>query len=339
MSDLGFTLPIPTYRGSLVIGFSYHQLQDLDGALNLVRYNPRFSAYDSVTVHYDNYTDGAVSQTSIGGAIEVSQDLFLGLSLNIWGGNREYNSQFSLHDTPYNLYYWSRFDSTDHTQIDFSGLNFTLSFLYQWNNIGSLAAVLKTPVSLKAKEHWSYLDNPFFEPDAPDDIIESFPPYYAEGSGISEYKIRSPWVLRLGGALSKGPLTLSCDIEFLDYSQIRYLTDTAYEYMNKTSANILIRQELQNIQNIYLGGEVKWPGLPLFIRGGYTILKNPVRADSLKNLNRWSAGLGFGLSDQITVDMGYARIRWDGITDSLIEKEQIEAGKLLISLDYKLSTR
>jgi hypothetical protein len=339
MSDLGFTLPIPTYRGSLVIGFSYHQVQDLDGALNLGRFNPRFSAYDSVTVHYDNYTDGAVSQTSIGGAIEVSQDLFLGLSLNIWGGNREYNSRFSLYDTPYNLYYWSRFDSTDHTQTDFSGLNFTLGFLYQWNNIGSLAAVLKTPVSLKAREHWNYLDNPFFEPDAPDDIIESFPPFYAEGSGISEYKIRSPWILRLGGALNKGPITLSCDIEFLDYSQIRYLTDTAYEDMDETSANILIRKELQNIQNIYLGGEFKWPGVPLFIRGGYTILKNPVRTASPKTLNRWSAGLGFGLSDQISIDMGYSRARWNGFTDNLISDEQIEAGKLLISLNYKLSSR
>ena len=160
-----------------------------------------------------------------------------------------------------------------------------------------------------------------------------------QGSGISEYKIRSPWILRLGGALNKGPITLSCDIEFLDYSQIRYLTDTAYEDMDETSANILIRKELQNIQNIYLGGEFKWPGVPLFIRGGYTILKNPVRTASPKTLNRWSAGLGFGLSDQISIDMGYSRARWNGFTDNLISDEQIEAGKLLISLNYKLSSR
>ena len=338
MSDIGFTLPVPTYRGSLAIGFSYYQVRDLDGALNLVRFIPHFSAYDSITVHYDNYTNGTLSQTSIGGAIEVSPDLYVGLALNIWGGDRDYNNRFSLRDVPYNIYYWSRFDSTDHTKTDFSGLNFTLGFLYQWKDIGSLAAVIKTPVALKAREHWSYLDNPVFEPDAPEDIIQNFPPYYAEDSGTVEYKIRSPWILRLGGALSRGPLTLSCDVEFIDYSQIRYLTDTAYEDVDETSANILIMQELRNVQNIYLGGEVRWPGMPLIIRGGYTILKNPARSASRKTFNRWSAGVGLELSDQISVDAGYARTRYDGVTDSLISDEQIETGKLLITLNYKLSS-
>ena len=79
--------------------------------------------------------------------------------------------------------------------------------------------------------------------------------------------------------------------------------------------------------------------MPLAIRGGYTILKNPVKVASLKTQYRWSFGLGFDLSEQIAIDMGYAHTQWDGIIDSLIDDEKIEADKLLISLNYSFSAR
>ncbi len=339
LNDLGLTLPIPTYRGSLVFGFAYRQARQMDGALMLSRFASHFSAYDSITVNYNNFTDGGLTTTSLGGALEVSPDLYLGLSLNIWGGSRDYNSRFKLEDEPYNYYYWSKFDSTDNTVTQFSGLNLTLGMLYEIKSWGSVSAVIKTPLNLKAKEDWSYLDDPVYEPDVPDDVLGYYPPYYDEGSGYSEYKIRSPWIFRFGGALSRGPLTLSGDIEFYDYSQIRYQTDTAYEDIDQASANIIIRQSLKNIKNIYLGGELAVPGTDFTVRGGYAVRENPVKSSADKNTKLWAVGAGYRFSSQFLIDAAYARTKWNGPGASFISEENIEASKVAVTITYQISMK
>ena len=335
LNDLGLNIPVPTYRGSLVFSFGYHRIRQLDTALMLNRFANHISAYDSVRIDYNHYTDGSLTNTCFGGAVEAAPDLFMGLSLNVWGGSREYNNLHTFRDNVYDLYYWSRFDSTDHSTTRFSGLNFTLSMLYQIQNIGSIAAVMITPVTLKAKEDWDYEDVRDYEYYPPDDI-ENVLVWEDEASGYSEYKIRSPWIFRVGGALAKGPVTVSGDIEFIDYSQMRYVTNPPYADMDKASANVLIRRELRHIKNMYFGGEVAVPGTSLKLRGGYTLLENPVKNADNKKRKIWSGGAGYTFSEQFSIDAAYARTSWDGIADNLINDEQITSSKVLVTLSYQI---
>ncbi|MBN2104896.1 outer membrane protein transport protein [bacterium] len=335
LNDLGLSIPIPTYRGSLTFGFGYHRIRQLDTAIMLSRFARQISQYDTVTVDYNNYTEGSLTNTSFGGSMEVAPDLFMGLSLNIWGGRREYNNQTMFLDRD-DIYYWSHFDSTDNSITDFSGLNFTLGMIYQIKNLGSFSVVIKTPVTLKAKENWDYADIRYYEYYPEEDAYDK-PVPEAVDEGYSEYKIRSPWILRMGGSLSKGPVTLAGDVEFIDYSQFKYVTDTPYEDTDKTSANIIIRQKLRNIKNIYTGGEITIPGMPLKLRGGYTILENPVR-DTIKDKRTvWSAGFGYTFSEQFSIDAAYAKTSWNGIPrNNLIDEEKLNASKILVTLSYYL---
>jgi long-subunit fatty acid transport protein len=264
--------------------------------------------------------------------MEVAPDLFMGLSLNIWGGDREYNNRYTFRDQD-DIYYWSRFDSTDHSMTDYSGLNFTLGMLYQIQDLASFAVVIKTPVTLKAKENWDYADIRDYEYFPPEDLYD-YRDFEASDEGYYEYKIRSPWILRVGGSLSKGPVTLSGDVELIDYSQAKYVTDTPYEDTDQTSANIIIRRELRSIRNIYLGGEIVLPHTPLKLRGGYAVMQNPLRNADKDRLTIWSFGGGYTFSEQFTLDAAYAKTGWDGIESGLIGKEDIDAGKVLVTLGY-----
>lgn len=332
LNDLGLSVPVPTYRGSLVFGFGYHRIRQYDAAIMLSRFARQISLYDSVTVDYNNYTDGGLTLTSFGGSMEVAPDLFMGISLNIWGGERDYNTRYAYLDQD-DIYYWSRFDSTDHTNTDFSGLNFSLGMLYRLQDIGSFAFILKTPVTLKSKENWDYADVRDYEYYEPEDAYD-VRVWEAENEGYSEYKIRSPWIMRMGGALSKGPVTLSGDLELIDYSQLKYVTDTPFEDTDKAKANIIIRRELRNIKNIYMGGEITVPNTPLKLRGGYAILENPIENSEKDKQTVWSLGGGLTFSEQFTIDAAYAKTSWDGRTNNIISDSEISAEKILVTLNY-----
>jgi hypothetical protein len=335
LNDLGLSVPVSTYRGSLAFGFSYHRLRQMDASIMLSRIVDRrtFGPYDTVTVDFNNTTDGSLSNTSFGASIEAAPGLLLGLSMNIWGGSREYNCRYTFTDNE-DLYYWSRYDSTDHSMTRFSGLNFTLGMLYKTESGVNIGAVLITPVTLKGKEDWDYADIRDWEWNTPDTSLAGWRITEAEDSGYWEYKIRSPWTFRLGGSLNKGPLMLSADIEWIDYSQIKYLSDLSYDYIDKFQANELIRRELRQAQNIYLGAELSVPEIPLKLRGGYTILENPIKTASQDKIKVWSAGAGFIFSEQFGIDAAYARTNWEGVEDALVDHEKIDAGKWLITLSY-----
>jgi len=335
LNDLGLTIPVPTYRGSLVLGFGYHRTRQLDSAVMLRRFARHISAYDTVTVDYNNYTDGSLTNTSFGGSMEVAPDLFMGLSFNIWGGSREYDNRTTFWDQD-DIYYWSSFDSTDHSKTSFSGLNFTLGMLYHFKSMGAIAVVVKTPVTLKAKENWDYEDIRDYEYYAEEDI-DDVRITEDEDDGYFEYKIRSPWTLTMGGAITKGPATISGEIELIDYSQIKYVTDTPYKDTDKTGANIIIRQELRSIKNIALGGEFALPGIPLKLRAGYAVRENPVKNAKKDKRIVWSLGGGYTFSEEFAIDAAYARTSWDGIADhNWIDSEKISASKVLVTLTYYL---
>ncbi|MBN1782809.1 outer membrane protein transport protein [bacterium] len=336
LNDLGFSFPIPTYRGSLVFGFSYNRTRQFDTALFLSRFMPdrQIVGYDSVTYEFNNNTDGHLSQTSFGGSVEIGPGLYTGLAINFLGGNRDYIKKSTLIDEPYNYWYFSRFDSTDHINTTFSGLSFTMSTLYRAGDKLSFGAVIITPATMKAKENWDYLDDPIFEADVPDSTIGYYPPYYDSYSDYSEYKIRSPWIFRFGTAVKQGPVLVSGDIELIDYSQIKYITDPAFEMTSKASANILIRQRLRNVKNISAGAELDVPRMPLLIRGGVAFLENPVQNAQKDKRTVWSMGIGYRFSDQFHLDLAYGHTEWNGVTDRFVTKENITSSKFMATLNY-----
>jgi len=325
LNDLGAVIPLPTVSGSLVLGFGIHRVQDYDKSLFVTRVIN--TPGDSVTWQYDEMEEGGLRQASFGGSIEMAPDLFLGMSVNFWYGVDEYTWRFTELDEPYDLYTFSEFHETTFIKTRFVGVNLSAGFLYKVMETFRLGLVVETPVNLNASEDWEYSQKTRW-----DDGVTT---QDTTDSGLWEYSVRSPWKIRLGGALSLGPLLLSGDVQLTDYTQIRYSSDPAETGSDFSDTNLDIRRNFQNTMDYRIGAEFHIPATPVRLRGGWGIVHSPLK-NALSSWNRTYISLGGGamISDRLILDGAYVYTGWDGVGDEVIEKEKIKAAKILISLTY-----
>jgi hypothetical protein len=352
LNALGVVLPVPTYQGSLVLAFGYHRFRGFGGTMTLADVVLPVN-YDVVidTTVYNlpfNVTDGGqelqegeLSQTSLGASVEVAPDVFVGGSLNIWSGVRDYSwntyilggvypvqilgdpvqYDVMIPDTYYNTHY------TEH----YSGVNITMGLLFKMMRSLQFGCVIKTPVELRGRRDWDLL------------IYEEVPPGWEEfqwpdstDSGHIDHKIQSPWIYQLGGAFQIGPLLLTGDADLKDYSQIRYSTDTP-EGVNLSIANNEIRQELRSTLNYRVGGQLSFPSLNAHLRAGYGIEMSPQNdAPSSHDRKTLSFGLGLSFADRFILDAGYAKTSWKYGPDDLVDIEEIQIQKILFTLTYQM---
>lgn len=326
LNSLGVTVPVSTYRGSLVFSFGYHNIRQFDNAIFVTKFIS--TPGDSVTQEYNWLEEGGLNNTSFGGSIEMAPDFFLGATINFWGGRNDYTRRFRELDQPYDIWTFSDTTSTEHILTQFSGVNFTLGTLFQGNDLFRFGGVITTPVTLKGKEDWDYSDVLTWDADSTDAYSEN---------GWSEYRIQSPWVFRAGGVSQFGPLMISGDVEYCVYSQIRYKTDPPGGTMGMSDANLSIKRNLQNRLNYRLGAEFQIPKTSVNIRVGYAIYKSPQKnASSAQNRKIISFGAGFTLSELLVLNMGYANTSWEGAASDVIEREKIEVSKVLATLSYRI---
>ncbi len=138
LNRISFAFPLPTTRGSLVFGLTYHNTSDLTGAMKFdgINNNNSWINYFSLknnNVPYDLYlsyplrdaqanyikdttligaglaqsgnilNSGSVNNWTFSGAIEVYKNLFVGLNLNVITGKFESNNDY-YEDDVNNIY-------------------------------------------------------------------------------------------------------------------------------------------------------------------------------------------------------------------------------------------
>lgn len=325
---LGFVLPIPTVRGSLVLGFSYHRVQDFDQAF-LASQFVQDVGYEATWQQARN-EEGALSNTSIGAAVEMAPGLYLGGALNIWGGSDDYTWQFAELDPVYDGEAISDSTSTDHVLTEFSGVNLTFSTLFKMNDHIRVGAAVQTPITLKSKESWDYSE--IFTYD--DGHTET---NYTE-NGQYEYRVQFPWLLRGGIALSQGPVLLSADVTLKNYSQMRYKSDPPAGVL-MGEANLNIKQDFQNTMDYGVGCQIQIPRLPIAISGGYAKVNAPYKQKlSKEDRTILSGGVDIRVNPQAAVRISYAKTSWETtVYDPTINEninQKLNLGKALFSILY-----
>ena len=349
LSNLGMTLSMPTARGSLVFGVSYHRARQLDelfsahwlgiGSGNV--YEETIDLED-VEKFADLYNEGFLSRTAIGGAVEVSPGLFLGGSAIFWSGHKDYSLLFDRLRGLYTLNFtdgssedWV-FPNLYETQTyheRYSGFNLSGGFHYQIHPQFSIAGSIETPVTIKAERDWTYEFWEDYEPylDLIDLSPDSLPaPYYDEGP--IDYKIQKPWTVRLGGLFEKGPVQLSADAVWTDYSQMKYKTDPPVDGSTELMANREIRLNYQSVMEMHAGAQVEIPGSPVVLRGGYAVIPSSLKKGSDTTL--FGLGAGFQLNEQFQIDFGFAQTQWDGPGFDEIAIERVKTNRIQISASY-----
>lgn len=351
LDGIGVAIPFPTERGSLVLSFGYQHVRDFGGALTLAE-GIDFIDYD-IDIDDDTYTlpfeatiggsemqEGRLTQTSFGASVEMAPNVFFGGAVNFWTGSRDYSWQYyeimGIYDVE-NLVVegdqWEisipDYELNTHYNEKYSGVNVSLGVFMTTRDILQIGAMIQTPVTLTGKRDWDWIrrDIPYDDSDV---LID-------EDAGFVDNKVQSPWIFRLGGAITAGPLTLSGDLELVDYSQMKYKTDPPEGELTMAEANREIRQNYRSTMNYHIGGQLTIPFVEASLRAGYARYNSP-----LKNaLSGWdrdiiSFGIGIPMADQFVLDVGYTISSWDGIPDDVVESEKIDLNRFLVSLIYKM---
>ncbi|MDZ7372744.1 MAG: outer membrane protein transport protein [candidate division KSB1 bacterium] len=308
LNAAGLVLPVPTYRGSLVFAFGYHRPRTFDNSFAFRWFNP--TPNDRVTQQWNEFEDGYLDVWSAGGAIDVSPDLSVGLSMSRWGGKNSYQWTLREYDSQ-DLYTFAQGLDEDNIHTSVKAYEFKVGALYRLGSLVRLGATLTLPRTFTFSEEWSQNSKTQFDNGSQEVYRED---------GSWEYQVEFPFVFSAGASLHLLNLMGTGEIEVIDWSQVKYATDPPQEGVSRTEANLAIHENYRTTTNLKLGAEFTIPGLGLQLRGGAALVPSPLRnVGSEFDRKYFSLGVGLLLDKQLKVDLSWTRGNWSQKTEKLSE--------------------
>lgn len=185
LHQLTLAYPVPTYRGSFVLGFGYHRVVSLD------------HDYFRLGINRDGWEEeqlfserGGLGVYSFGLAFDASPEVSLGLSVAVLGGS-------------YDIFYSISQDGDTFSYIqeqDIDGYTGSLGLLYKYEPIGRLGVAVQFPRKITA-----------------DGLLEEAGEVWSV-----EDDLTLPFTLAGGIALTPPNFLLALDVRFTDWSQMEF---------------------------------------------------------------------------------------------------------------------
>ena len=107
------------------------------------------------------------------------------------------------------------------------------------NRFLNIGATVESPKTFTIKEKWEASDLVYYDDGAYDESDEN------PASGETEYKIQEPYVFGLGVSASMLNLTLAGDVEFVDWTQAKFKTDSPIAGETKDVVNSRIKDNFR----------------------------------------------------------------------------------------------
>ncbi|MDE2996145.1 MAG: hypothetical protein OXT73_05330 [Bacteroidota bacterium] len=255
---------------------------------------------------------GSLMELNFGGAVEVAPDVMVGASMNIPVGTferfRSIEEDDYLNDndgtggtTDFNyLYFSERFTS------DLVGVNGRFGVSARANENVRIGLSIETPTYFAIGESYStYLETEF---DYGDFFSYGDGPGQDAGSGSFDYTLRTPWRLGLGSQFNLGLISISTDMEWIDWSQTEF-NASRFDF---SDVNRDIRDALQSVVNVRVGASVDVGNTEL--RAGFAVHPDPRTeqrfvAEEFPNVDRerayGSLGIGYRFSDKLMIDAAW----------------------------------
>ncbi|MCH8871178.1 outer membrane protein transport protein [candidate division KSB1 bacterium] len=330
-NSAGLAYPVPTEQGSLVFAFGYNQVKSYDSNFDFRAFN--FSPDDSVNQAWKELETGSLNTWTASGAMAVSPNMSVGVGLNFWTGGSDFQTTFREVDIDDIYADFENFTRDDGLNTNISGFNVKIGGLIELPLL-RLGATISTPITFKVEEEWSFHEEELFDDGSFVDSLDA---------GIFEYRIRSPWTFSGGASLNLLNFVFSGDIEYNDWTQIKYKSEPPFSGVTETEANLSIRDNYRATTRIRLGGEFTLPLTGLSFRAGYfrdpSIFKD---VSSHEDKQFYSAGIGFLVDKQVRLDVTLVHGFWKNFnqdlpgTDATIDYEDIEVNKAFVSLAFRL---
>jgi long-subunit fatty acid transport protein len=373
LSHLGIVYSAPVQRGGLAVGFSYFRQNNFTSGLTFSGFNPNSSIVqswapngqpyppditiaeelglaiaDTSTGRFISPITGMMTQTgtviegggmdnySFGGAIDVARGLSVGGTLTILSGRYEYDRDYSEVDSE-NLYQTfpfdvTRFDVREYIRGDISGIGGNLGLMYRipgWLRLGITA---RTPSHYSVEENYGQSADSYFDNG---DILPVDGSYVAEGFG--KYDVVSPWSFSGGLSLILWNLVLSGDVQFTDWTQLRFSNANA----EVLALNKEISRVFRPASNLRVGAEWNPLGLGLRFRGGAMYFQSPYAQDTSNDNDQkyLTAGLGIPLGSLAMLDLAYAYGWWtttrSNYDPTSVVQEDIVTQTVLLSFSFR----
>ena len=269
---------------------------------------------------------GRMNEASFGGSIEVSRGLHVGAALNLAFGSYAYRSTFTEEDIynqngdlDYNvlqddgtlLLGFHQLRYKQHINSDLLGFNVRMGVAKDITSSIRVGLAIESPARISIEESYGASFETNFDDggvltygDRSDDV----------GNGVYEYRLHTPWRFGLGVAAEFGIVTLFGDIQVVDWSLMRF-SGGDQQYFDEL--NDQIADNYQETGTISLGMEVELGRVVL--RGGLAVKEDPLTmgasdSDGVQLQGEQyhsSAGVGFELSPNFMLDIGWAMGKFD----------------------------
>lgn len=314
LGQVGAVFFIPTYKNAgedtkkgligAAVGIGYNRTNDFGFESSYGGINDATSINNMLYNNDDalsaNRQSGSIGRTgsnaefSLAGALNISNQIYLGASLNLT------NSRFNA-DTKFNEL--GAVQGGGNYSIDYftnqttkgAGVNARLGIVFKPVSDLRIGATLQSPTWLTIEDTFDF------------EVTDGMP--INSDTFSSSYNLRTPLKGSLGASyvIAKRAI-ISADVDFIDYSSIRFssldgiggigfINDSNAEIKNNTTSAI----------NYRIGTEIKLSDF-FSIRGGYGLNGSPYKNDDgFSTTKFYSGGLGYRTGNYY-VDLAYQRV-------------------------------
>ena len=364
LSSFGFVFPVPTFRGSLVFALGYHRVKEFDSNFRFEGINPNQSGMnfdvDTATVaFFDENTrqqeiinqDGSLNNWSFAGAIDVSPNVSVGLSVNFWTGKADYGFNFLQEDINdiYNAFPadFSNFNLSQKIISDYSAFQVKVGVLMRASERLRLGFSIGLPMTFNVVEQFS--SSNILEFDNGDSFENT--DYYFDNDGFTgevisefEYDVFTPFQFAAGASYSISDFLVSGAFEYIDLSQVKFEipdeVDLGSDYDALLDENNIIRNFFTGQLKLKIGAEYTIHALDLKLRAGYMIEDSPQK-NTPDEFNRkfYSGGIGLIVDEQFLIDVAYVLGEWENTSEDYFTPgpvtESISYQKLIFTTSFR----
>jgi len=341
IGTIGVAYPMPTDRGSLVFAVAYNRVKDFEGRIKLDGYNDVLEGHQNGEL----VEEGGMGIISLAGAVDVSPQVSVGASFDVWLGSYKRTRNLLLNDYREDSLY-SQLD-IDWADDEINAWSFKPSILYH-NKKFRLGVFMRLPMTFHITEdaYWegySRDDGGHFILYEPIDPSSPFNDEDYTGGDYLKYKIKAPMQLGLGLSWgTPGRTNLAFDVTYENWKQAKldypadYYEEPNYfrdKYRSALGWRIGLEQPLPLFDIV---GRIGYLRQPLTFKGprGYEPDLPAIEVENERDYITFGIGKRFDKS--LSLDAAFSYGFWQEKETPRNDEES--RTRLFVSVTYRMPT-
>lgn len=310
LNQLGVVFHMPTYRSkgqdtqkgvvSAAIGLGYSRNNDygleanysgINTSTSVINVTGDYSFTPNSTQTVNVMRTGGVSEFNIAGAINISNQIYIGATIGLVNLRYDYNSMLAEEGITQD--YLTNYSINQASRG--SGVNAKLGVIFKPTPEFRIGANLQTPTWFSIEDVYSEISN---EPELNFDASNF------------DYNLRTPMKGSLGASYVIGNRALiSADVDFVDYSTIHLSSSDGGNLSTFAKDNNTIKSEYKSAMNYRVGAEVKVTDF-VSLRAGYGLNGSAYKDDEDNHFQTqfYSGGIGYR-NKNYYFDVAYQRVQ------------------------------